>query len=248
MNSIREDYIQEAMEAEKRRSTSMRWVALAACVALVFGIGVGSLFLSVNKHSDTILPPARFGAYSDGKMSLAKSFTLESAYDEADVVAWVRVGNWLGERTGEKILDATYFEVEVVKAFKGNPGDSIVMEQLGSSAWTIKGYPLFTFGNELLVFLVEAEGREYENCYYINGTYSTVMDVVTNTDGKTYVADRFGMLGDSAVSHAIDILALLELKVNLSDVLKDVDTIQQAIVEGSEYIFIMETIEDLFTQ
>ncbi len=267
MEYMEESYIGEVLDAGKKASTRrslMRWGSLAACLVLIVGLCIGIWGGSNPQNTEPqlnaqekeiVLPPTRYGA-GDMAYSLARSFTLEEAYEEADVVAWVRIGNWLGERSGDMTLETTYYEAEIVQCFKGNPGENIVLEQLGSSAYTISRYPLFTNGNELLVFLVGGEdrvyystnytGTPYEYSYYINGSYSTVMDVVSNTDGKVYVVDRIGVLSTDIQEYAIHEDTTDNLRAALCDVLSDVDSVQQEILANAENIFTMETIEDLF--
>ncbi len=253
MEYMDQKYINEALEYKEKKvafKPLLRWGAVAACLVLVVTLVLGFMggLPGTTANEAIVLPPSRVGTVSDGKTLLAKGFTLQTALEEADAVAWIRIGNWLGEKTGDNTLDTSYFEAEVVRCYKGDLGQSIVLEQLGSSKWTIKGYPLFTHGNELLVFLKEGTGKNYDNCYWINGTYSTVMDVVTNDDGKVYVSDRLGMLGESISDYKINDQQISNLKTALCDVLANVDSVQQSCVNESEYVFTMETIEDLLTK
>ncbi len=259
MEYMDQKYIDEAVgAAPQKRSYKpvIRCAAVAACLVLVASLGFGYLggwFAAPQEQ--IILPPTRYGAGVMG-YSMTRSFTIEEAFEAADVVAWVRIGNWLGERSGDKTVHTTYYEAEIIKCYKGNPEESIVLEQLGSSAYTIPGYPLFINGNELLVFLIGGEEREYystnysgtayEYSYYINGSYTTVMDVVTNTDGMTYMVDRMGILSNNIQQLAIQLQTNVKLKSDLSAKLADVDAVQQAILSKADAIFTLETIEGLF--
>ena len=73
--------------------------------------------------------------------------------------------------------------------------EKIILIQDGNSGYTIHGYPLFIAGNELLVFLKNADDEAYENAFWIEGSYTTFFDVVRS--GKDlYYLDRYGMIGD----------------------------------------------------
>ncbi|MBQ7324140.1 MAG: hypothetical protein IJW98_00185 [Clostridia bacterium] len=96
----------------------------------------------------TVRPPTRSAntqlpsAYYDSKYSLLQ------LWEMADAVAWVSIGNWLSETE-----HGSYYDAVVVKCFKGSLPASIVIEQMGSSYTTYVNYPLFTYGNEFLIFL-----------------------------------------------------------------------------------------------
>ena len=92
----------------------------------------------------------------------------------------------------------TLFEARVLECFKGNMPDTFTLKQGGSSACTYEGYPLFTAGNELLLFLNEATGTyEYNSVYWIIGSGATVMDVMYDDEGNRYYGDRKGHLGQT---------------------------------------------------
>ncbi len=244
MEYMDQKYIDEAVEYKaKTRNVKplMRWGAIAACLVLVV-----SLCLGYFVKDEVVLPPTRVGENANGKASIT-DFTFKEACASADVIAWVRIGNWLGEKTGDEVLDTTYFEAEVVESYKGDPAQTIILEQLGSSKWTLKGYPLFTSGNELLLFLVGGENRYNGDTYsyYINGSYGTVMDVVTNTDGTVYAADRMGMVTEAIKDSIVNEQLNYGLRMELSEALKNVDAYQQKSVAGAAYVFRMDVMEEL---
>ena len=142
---------------------------------------------------DAKLPPARTGA-ANMYASLAKEYTFETAFEEADAVARIQVGSWLGEDTN---LKATYFQARVLECFKGNMPDTFTLRQDGCTTHTYTGYPLFTAGNELLVFLNEGSITTYDSPYWIIGTYTTFMDVLYDNAGNRYYGDRKGHLGQT---------------------------------------------------
>ena len=145
---------------------------------------------SQGADDSVVLPPTRIGE-SISYPSLEKSYTFETAFSEADAVARIKVGNWLSE---DNEIHSTYFDATVLQCFKGNIPESFILIQDGSSNATMDGYPLFTYGNELLVFLNQATGFEDEIHYWIIGAYTTVMDVVYDNSETRYYATRFSSL------------------------------------------------------
>ena len=120
------------------------------------------------------LPPVREGegviecAYPEVKPDF------DAAYREADLVALVRIGDWLGEDTE---AHATFYSAEIVRTYKGEAVSPIRLIQYGDSGATAAGYPLFTAGNKMLLFLKKAEAEE-EGTFWIYGSDSTVLDAV----------------------------------------------------------------------
>ena len=150
---------------------------------------------STDFGEDVVLPPTRIGK-GGMHVLLGKNYTFEEAMEEADAVALIQVGNWIGE---DNELHETYFEAKVMQCFKGNIPENFTLLQSGSSECTITKpmYPLFTYGNEFLVFLNEAVGLDYESPYWIIGAYTTILDVSYDDDGNRYYADRYGILGNT---------------------------------------------------
>ncbi len=152
---------------------------------------------SVPEETDpVVLPPTRIGA-SESKGILLKAYSFESAWEEADVVARVEVGNWLAE---DNDIYESYYEAKVLQCFKGTIPENFTLLQNASSAFTTKFRPLFISGNEILVFLKEAVGLTYESPYWIMGSYATILDVSYDKNGNRYYIDRLGSLGRSIVA------------------------------------------------
>ncbi len=246
MEYMDEKYIGEALDARKKassRKTLMRWGTIAACLVLVVGLCVGMLGgLPGGQQEKVVLPPTRYGA-GQGNAMLARTYTIEQAVAEADAVAWVRVGNWIGERPD----DGTFFEAEVIRSFRGDMPEDFTLKQLGSSLYTLTGYPLFTSGNELLLFLNKADlaidNEEYENCYIIMGAYSTVMDVTTDENGDAYVSDRYGMLGKTI--SAKNYGSSDQLKEELTAAAKVMDDIQSDFIVRARHVYALEELAEV---
>ncbi len=153
------------------------------------------------KYDDNsiVLPPVRIGK-SPVDIHLAKEYTFETAFSTADAVARIKVGNWLSE---DDEITSSFYEATVLQCFKGDIPETFILKQFGCSDNGLEGYPLFTYGNELLLFLGKGSSADYEsNCptkyekfYWIIGSFSTVLDVSYDADGNRYFADRYGLLG-----------------------------------------------------
>lgn len=166
---------------------------------------------------DIVLPPTRIGTDGELPASLSERFTFDSAFSKADAVAHIRVGNWLAE---DSQTMSTYYCASTVQAYKGELPESFTLYQDGNASHTIKGYPLFTYGNELFVFLKKAEPNEgsdynYEDGYWIIGSFSTFLDVVHDESGERYYMDRYGALGEtmSVNSHGGDKIMTYDLHI-----------------------------------
>ncbi|MCL1806141.1 MAG: hypothetical protein FWG31_00390 [Oscillospiraceae bacterium] len=138
--------------------------------------------------------PVRVSEYTDAS-SLYRSYTLEEAILESDLVADITITSWLGETERP---DSTFFKAKVNNVIAGEPLEELVVVQVGCGSSTRDDYPLFQRGDRLLLFLIDYDGPKdekmpYDTAYWIIGSYSTVMDVVTV--GKTlYAIDRWGFM------------------------------------------------------
>ena len=142
-------------------------------------------------EGSVILPPVRI-ADDEFRPSLAKQYTFETAFYEAEAVARIKVGNWLSE---DDESFSTHFEAFTLECFKGDIPETFILTQEGNSSGTVKGYPLFTYGNELLVFLNKWTNENNEDIYWIIGAFTTVLDVSYDNDGNRYYTDCRGILG-----------------------------------------------------
>lgn len=145
------------------------------------------------KYEGLPYPPVREGRIH-AKVDPEKSYTLETAFDEAETVAIIKVGDWLSETNDEL---STFFAATVVECLKGRMPENFVLKQDGSSEM-LAGCHLFTRDNELLVFLKKAPNGDYKNVYWIIGSFSTFMDVGYDNAGNRYFCDRYGQLGVSS--------------------------------------------------
>ncbi len=225
MNEIKEEYLEEAI-APRKRQPVYRWIAVAASLVILMGVGLywrphkqeGTeptlSVLDKNLEYSTAAPTKPELSTSrptdlegvvlppcregDGTMlpSMAEMFDLPKACLRAHGVALVRIGDWLGEDDKNGI---TYYEAEILKCYRGDLDGTIILKQDGSSSATMKGYPLFASGNEWLLFLEPSTmGLYAENCYWILGSWTTAFPVGRDQTGKAYLVDRLTFLQDAA--------------------------------------------------
>ena len=138
-------------------------------------------------NEDQVLPPVRIGEV-EASASWAWNM-LDKTYDESDLIAIVQVQNWIAEDTSQ-VMSKTYFEAEIIKTYKGTATGKIVLVQNGGSDKTQRGYPLFTYGNTLFLFLKQSENAPYENAYWIKNPVNYIVDVVEPSPGEVYFAER----------------------------------------------------------
>lgn len=132
-------------------------------------------------------PPCRVSE-NTVEASLGRIFNFTEAYTHAKAVALVKIGKWLCEDLNTGI---TYYEAEVLTSYKGKLPKTIILKQDGASNGTISGYPLFTMGNEFVVYLDESTmGLYVENCYWILGSWTTAFRVARDDAGNAYLIDN----------------------------------------------------------
>lgn len=163
-------------------------VSLCILVAIA-GAVTAAHFLTKEKP---VLPPVRMNENSDWTYQLADlSFSTSIKDPELKAIVLLEVKNWLGERED----GGTYYEAEIIKCYKGDINSKIKLIQIGNSKDTADDYPLFTYGNRLLVALAETsetyvttDGKEIKgDLYYIlNSNYGT-MKVDEDNDGNLYL-------------------------------------------------------------
>ena len=150
---------------------------------------------------EIVVPPNRFGTASG---SVSGPFSLEEAVVESDAVAHIRVGNWLGNKENSI---CSFFEAEVVQMFSGELPTDFVLQQEGCSDLIFERYPLFTYGNELFLFLKKVNGDlPYSDVYCVFGTFPTVFYIGRDSTGTPYAVPNSAnyMLDDEDLTnHAL---------------------------------------------
>lgn len=164
------------------------------CVLLVTAVFFLTPGCAKSDDKSFVLPPTRISTSGESHALLAQHYTFSSAFSDSDLVARVEIGDWLGEDTEGWV---TYYDATLLHCYKGDAPDTFVLLQDGCSTSTMEGYPLFTGGNELFLFLKEAVFDDYGQAYWIIGSFTTVMDVSYDSNGTRYYADHYGILGET---------------------------------------------------
>jgi hypothetical protein len=206
-------------------------------ICIVFILTCSACSFEKESNNNIVYPPVRING--KGHMELIKPYTLSSAFDDSDLVAHIRVGNWLEETKMQTLYDAM-----VVSEYKGKEIKEIVLLQDGSSKGTFLNYPLFTYGNEMLLFLKKAVSTDYENAYWIIGAYTTIFDVVADSSDNYYLIDRVGTLSES-LGRAINYSGDLQLRKTLTENLINNDKIWSEIDPCFDYIYSLTQIEKI---
>ena len=201
-------------------------------------------------------PPVRSGE-AIGEASLLRSYSAAEAFQEADAVALVRVGDWLGEQDGG--FPITFYKAAVVKSYKGDLPREFTLMQNGGSAGTYEDYPLYTCGNELLVFLRKADA-DYPDAYQSVGSFSTVLYAADAVDGTRYYLDRFGLMsmreqetGDSALGQPLSRMPEDTVEELRADLEKTDALLAESLSSGERknssfeaYVYTQDALETLF--
>ena len=114
----------------------MKKVIIYAIVLSILSLTLAGC--AVRKDSP-VLPPTRWGTKGTFDVQLEMAYGFESAFADADMVAHVRVGDWIDEDTD---IYATYYEATVLHSYKGEETGNFVLTQDGCSEYTMGGYPL----------------------------------------------------------------------------------------------------------
>lgn len=196
----RKNEVKSMLHTTKARKTLISAAACLVVFIMAVGIfGANRGWFNPQSHTvdpgteDAVLPPTRIGEPTVNA-SFAHAYTFETALSEADAVARIVVGDWLGE---DKDLYNTYYEATVLQCFKGDLPEKITLLQDGCSSGTLKAYPLFKSGNELLVFINHASVTGYVSPYWIIGAFKTLLDVSYDSTGTRYYVDPYGILGET---------------------------------------------------
>jgi hypothetical protein len=134
---------------------------------------------------EIVLPPTRYG--TGGGLVNYVTYDVADFYADAEVVARVKVGNWLWEDNENKDnVERTFFEAQVLECYKGTMPENFTLMQSATSKITLEG-PIFTYGNEKILFMSKAApGRSpYKDAYGCGGL--SAMDVSYSNDGKRYI-------------------------------------------------------------
>ena len=211
----------------------MRRIKKIICFAILL---ILSLTGCGDKKKEPVLPPTRWGTEGTAIACLEKAYGFESAFEEADMVAHIKVGDWLSEDTEN---GGTFYEASVIKQYKGEEIKTFVLRQDGNSRVTLEDYPLFTYGNEVFVFCKKGTDYNKSPLYWSIGGFTTMLDVATTKSGETYFLARSGEFGRRTRALADDDSFRSELKEYISE--KDPEL---TLTYGYPYIYSETTVSE----
>lgn len=225
----------------KSRTPFHRFLTVSALIMSILALAV--LVSCAGNKKKPVVPPTRIA----GKMIIDYSTSIEErmtdAVENADAVACVRIGDWLGDTDDRYSI----FEFETIELIRGELTEGAVLLQDGTSTGTIDGFPLFTAGNELLLFLEKCSDITRSqldlpaDSYFIAGAPYTVSDIVTLESGERFIIPRdskfaSGVLPGVSKSFAAD----LKLRESCLDELKRADEIWNDIPRSINYVYYLD--------
>ena len=165
-------------------------IAAAAVIILTFGI------VMTSGAKGDVLPPARWGIYDSGPWVFGADEVLDfgTYYEDPEAICLVTIGNWLGDNGS-----GTFIEAHVDKLYKGDLPETFVIYQSACQRVTFTNYPVFTYGDKMLIGVSEhpykVEGDlGLDKYYYINGEAQGVLYYAADKAGNEYVFDPEAML------------------------------------------------------
>ena len=161
-------------------------------ILVILFIAAVVFFINISRPK---VPPVRTGTSGIADSLLDAPSEFPALIESADAVAVIEIKNWLGEDSRNGM---TFFDANTIKVYKGELPDKFVLIQEGCQEWIVRNYPLFTYGNQMLLFLKSCTIDNYKNTYYINGEFTSIFDVSYDADGKTYFLYRsLGVLNET---------------------------------------------------
>lgn len=160
-------------------------IAIAAAAVIILTLGI---VMTTGAKGD-VLPPARWDKHGySSDISASEPYAIGRAYNDADAVCLVTIGNWRGDNgTG------TFYDAHVEKLYKGDIGEDIVIYQMGTQDFVFKYFPLFTHGNRILVWVVKEDIPDdlgiNDDYYCILGDNIALLFSAFAKDGKEYLCD-----------------------------------------------------------
>ena len=140
-------------------------------------------------ESEPVYPPEPEGDVSELSVSLAGPCTPDGDFEKATALAAVRIESWMGEYDNENGF-GTFYAATVLKTYKGDLPEHIIVKQAGTSQKRIKHQLRFMPGNEYLLFLNDGT-FQIDDMYWIESGYVSVIDLVRDGNGDTYYSPIF---------------------------------------------------------
>ena len=254
------DYTKSKRTHAPKLPVFRRMAVLAACLMLTVAT-VFALPLAFSREEATttpavttpapegdkiVLPPVRVGQKGKHQGILSSDYsTVDQLYAYSDAIAHIRVGNWL-----EESEYYTYFEAEVVELYHGTLPDHFILEQFASSGFTILGCPVFTYGNEYILFLKKDTDGPEDGCHYpdnntyrSSGGHPSILELAADSEGKQYFVDRFHFIETSRLSFG-NYYKDTSVATSISSALRKRDLVGQKLSKTYEKIYAVDDLVD----
>ena len=172
-------------------------IVISLCI-LVAAVGTATAVRFLTKE-EPILPPVRVNVSRTEYLNMSDiRFSTAIKDEECDAVALIEIKNWLGETDG-----VTFYDAKVLKCYKGDLDKKIIIGQGGSSEYTVPGYPLFIYGNKLLVALngseretITTDGKKITGTTYgIMNVFYQLIRVEEDNNGNLYFMHYYCLSG-----------------------------------------------------
>ena len=190
---------------------------------------------------DHVFPPGE-RINPDAKVDYYKSYNVQTAFEEATLVAHVRITDWVCETEHSSLYSA-----EVLTVYKGNPKyingseTNLHLLQFGSSRGTAFGTTLFIPGNEFILFMLRGKHDLFGSYYSTLNDKHTILDVLRSDDGKEWIAPRMPSM-DNDIKH-LKADCTEEFRQELLENLKEADPIWNRL---PDHIYALNVIEEYF--
>ena len=178
-------------------------VALAIVMLLLCFVACADGKQDEISEEDIVRPPVRESEFTAQSRYDTSDLNIAALSAEADAIVRLKIKNWTGYIYFDSI---SCFEAEVIEVYKGDIPTEIILAQHGTPECTFEDFPLFTYGEELLLFLndinvvlersqnanpdVDYPEFEYDNAYSIVGTPLNVWNVATLDSGEAYIVPQ----------------------------------------------------------
>ena len=190
---------------------------------------------------DHVFPPGE-RINPDAIVDYYKAYDVQTAFEEATLVARVRITDWVCETE-----HSSFYSAEVLTVYKGNPKyingseTNIHLSQYGSSRGTAFGTVLFIPGNEFILFMLRTKNDLFGNHYSTLNENHTILDVLRSDDGKEWIAPRVPYI-DNDIEH-LKADCTEEFRQELLENLKEADPIWNRL---PDHIYALNVIEEYF--
>ena len=141
---------------------------------------------------------------------------------KADAIIDGHVDSIYSEWDAEKKLIFTYISVRIDESLKGGSSRSLLIKQLGGRVggldMNVAGMPLFSEGEQVLLFLRQQTGSTYEVVGLNQGRYQIIQNVaVAHVSGVDLVDPKTGQIVQAGF---VDRVPLADFKAKIRELMK----------------------------